>query len=68
VISITTGIFPKNPIRQPLFDLGQVHFVTEQLLRAGGFQHNGWNRCARDARDMTFSTNGEYRQEKQQTA
>jgi hypothetical protein len=59
VIPITTGISPKNPIRRRLFDLGQMHFVMEQLLRAGGFQHNGWNRDIRDARDMTLSTSQE---------
>jgi hypothetical protein len=36
-----------------------MHFVMEQLLRAGGFQHNGWNRDIRDARDMTLSTSQE---------
>jgi hypothetical protein len=59
VISITTGILPKNPIRRLLFDLGQVHFVMEQLLRAGGFQLKGWNRCVKEVRGMTFSTKSE---------
>jgi hypothetical protein len=58
-IPVTTVISPRNPIRQPLLDLDQVHFVMEQLIRAGRFQHKGWSRSTRDARDMTLSTSQE---------